>query len=608
MLELIKIPVLSLYYLIYLLFERWINPVFILVFFLTAIFCFYHPDRLRETGERNKAVLIIFALILYGGILFSVYTTRGIEKSRLLQTLQIIYYVGALWFARCLGKETAERQKAGFFPETSKDRDTQFILRLKYILFVVFLLSLIPILLLSPYVFARADDYVFSVYVHEIWEQTGSVLEAVKMACITVGRVYFGWQGTYSSTFLMALQPGVFKEDFYGVVPAVFILLLSLSGWFFLRTVLQDLLKADKNSSGVIILMYLFMAIQCIPVKQSAFFWYNGAIHYIGSYSILLCMLALMLRMVLKKGGRINLLGAALAAIYVGGGNYVTGVGTIFLTASILLVITLTRSWRKYYQMGIVCVLFFIGFGINSIAPGNFDKMAITEGYGIIEAGILAFKTSLEYMLGKWMHWTVFALVLFSIPLFWEIVKGVGFSFSYPLLVMAYSWCYMAALFFAPLYTTSTATAGRYLNIMYLQWILLLLINTAYLTGWFQRKYCPDRQQLFPNKVRYLKILAVTVILLAGITALGKPKQYTSAFALKTLADDNLKEYGRAYWKNVEVLQSEEKDVVLDPLNQIPELLNPEEADEWHSGIRLYYGKETINFTKENDSEKEYMK
>ena len=583
---------------IYLFFEEWVNPVFLMGIFLAVFVGFRFLRSFGKADKIPKPVFLGLVSILYGGIVFHVYQTGGIENSRIMMFLRTVYYAGGLLFAVMLGRRIAgSLQKAGDSGE-DQDGSGSFFLRLKQGLGAIFMVSLIPILLLSPYVFIRADDYVFSYYTHEIWVHTGSILETIKMALITIGRVYFGWQGTYSSTFLMALQPGIFAEKLYAVVPLFFIGILTLSTWFFLKTLLRDWLKVDKNISAIIIWSYLLVALQCIPAKQSAFFWYNGAIHYIGAYSMLLVMLAFMLKMVMEEKKRSNFIGAAIAAIYVGGGNYVTGVGTIFLVASILLTITIKKAWKRHGRLGIVCGLFLIGFLINSLAPGNFGKLEIVEGYGLFEAGIMAFKISLQHMLGEWMHWTVTALCLFCIPLFWRILKTVDYSFSCPLLVIGYSWCYMASLFFAPLYTTSSATAGRYLNIMYLQWILLLLLDLFYLMGWLKKRYGSKEQDtVWVKEKKYIATVLLSILFVAAVAALGEPAQYTSVHAFFTLSEDDLQAYKEAYWENVRQLKSEEKRVILDSLEMIPELLDPTEADEWHSGIRLYYEKDTVEFT-----------
>ena len=84
--------------------------------------------------------------------------------------------------------------------------------------------------------------------------------------------------------------------------------------------------------------------------------------------------------------------------------------------------------------------------------------------------------------------------------------------------------------------------------------------------------------------------------LIVCFSTVAEPHQYTSIFAMETLLDEKLQEYSRDYWENIEILKGKEEQVLINPLDNIPEFLYPEECEAWYSGLRFFYGKDKIYF------------
>lgn len=594
MMELVKIPIVSAYYLIHVMFDKWMNWAMVLALILAAVLGIQLAKKNIEIGKKWKLGTFIWLLILYFGIVIWVFQCGGLEKGIYDIVLHIVYCIGAILSAMLLGN-------AGWnsFVKTGEKEcflaSPSFYKKLNIGLITAFLLSLIPIIRISPYTFARADDYSFGYRAHLALENTGSFLEVIKAAAVVVAEKYMEWQGTYSSIFFMAMQPAVFDEKLYRIVPMFFIIIIALASYFFMKNILVDFLQADRTMSMTCIIAYVFLVIQCMPVKQSAFFWYNGALHYIVAHCLLLCMLVFLLRIVQGKATKWNYAGAILCAVYIGGSNYVTLVGTLLIYLTIFFVLTVTKSWKKYKGIAGIGVIYLIASIINILAPGNFKKIGTAQGYGLIQSFVYAFTKSLAYILGEWMHWSVFALIAVSMPILWKAVKKIKFEFSYPLLVIIYSWCYMASLFFMPLFTKATVDIGRLNNIMYLEWILWILIDIGYFFGWLQRKYFVEETMCVCSneKKYYIKVFSA-ILGMVVLSFIAEPHQYTSIFAMETLRDEKLQEYSRDYWENIEILKGKEKEVLVNSLDNIPEFLYPEECEAWHSGLRFFYGKDKI--------------
>ena len=596
MISLIKIPIVSAYYLIHVMFDRWMSWWIAAAWIVAVILGIRYAKQGKEIGKKWYVSQVSLCAILYIGLMILVYQSGGLVAGIYEGMLRTIYFVGSfICMLQISNKKWIDFQTIR--TETIDVDDVIFFNRIKNITWCIFGIGLVPIIFISPYVFPRADDYSFGYKAHIALEQTGSLMEMLKAVFDMIKTAYFGWQGTYSSIFMMSIQPAVFDEKLYCIVPMFFIGIIVLATCFFVKTVLIDLLKGNKVLAGACISVYLLLVIQCIPVKQSAFLWYNGAIHYIGSHCVLLCMMAFIVRIYKGKNVKTSWIGAALCAVYVGGGNHVTAISTLLLSLTILLLITVTKKWHSYKNIGGICVIYLLALAANIIAPGNFNKMGMAAGYGLIEAFFMAFIKVLEYMFGYWMHWTIMAIIIICIPVIWRMVQGMNISFSYPLLFVGYSWCYMAAMFFTPLFTIANVEVGRFQNIMFLQGMLWLLFDIGYVVGWIQKRYLTTENVSFcVNEKKYMYALGIAILGITFLSVIAEPEKYTSIYAFNTLRDEQLQEYAEDYWYNIEVLKTEEKEVTIKMLENIPAFLDPEESDEWHMGLRFFYNKDKIYF------------
>jgi len=276
----------------------------------------------------------------------------------------------------------------------------------------------------------------------------------------------------------------------------------------------------------------------------------------------------------------------------VGGANYVTAVGSLLICLTVLFGILVTKTWKKYKGVIGICCVYFIAMAVNFIAPGNFNKKGSLKGYGIIQAFFMAFKESLEYMLGEWMHWSLIMLILLLVPVVWHIVSKIEYDFKYPVLVIGYSWCYMASLFFAPLFTLGEVEVGRFLNVMFLQWVLLLMFNIFYVTGWIQQKYDMKVSDVIGQKEkRYVWGICLASFLCFILCIKAEPQKYASVYAMNTWMDPQLEQYEEEYWAMVEVLNSDAREVEIKDFTYIPELFD---VPLRHEGLCLYYDKENV--------------
>ena len=115
----------------------------------------------------------------------------------------------------------------------------KFTTKVAVFLVSLFIAGLVPIALISRYDYPCADDFGFSAYSHIAWQEDHSIPAVLGGAVRTVAERWYGWQGTFSSIFLMSLQPGIWGEHFYAAVPFLMCGLITFATLFFLFYVLK---------------------------------------------------------------------------------------------------------------------------------------------------------------------------------------------------------------------------------------------------------------------------------------------------------------------------------------------------------------------------------
>ena len=525
MISIVKNLILGIYYLIYLTFEVWMSP------FLCLLLCLSIPGGVKlaqkgkTIGNKSWVTLLIGGIVLYVSIIEMLFRTGGFDIAIKDGVLSQIYYIVICMFA--LQESNKIWLDILLSQSQNANNNIKFYTRIKNATYILFSIGLVPVIAISPYIYARADDYSFGYHCRIAWEMSGSIWEVIKAAGVMIKEAYFGWQGTFSSIFMMAIQPAVFDEKLYAVVPMFFVLIITGCSYFFLKTVLIDWLKIENTVSKICIWVYIFFGIQCIPVIQSAFFWYNGAVHYIASHCMELCLLAFLIRIYIGKQKWSDYLGGSFSAIYVGGGNLVTLAGTLLISLTIILGIAVTKTWKKNKNVFFICIVFWCAMAVNLMAPGNYSRLEVADSMGMFEAFVQAFIQSISFVFGEWMHWTVIAVIVFLLPFLWKIAGMIKSSFSYPIIIISYSWCYLASLFFSPLYGAGKVGAGRYKNIMFLQGILLIFFDIVYLMGWMQRKYnLLNKKNFIKNEEKYIISVIGCIGIALILSYIAEPEHY----------------------------------------------------------------------------------
>ena len=455
---------------------------------------------------------------------------------------------------------------------------------------VVFVASLIPIFLLAGYNHPCADDFSYGLRPHLAWIQTGSLWEVLAAAGNKVAERYLNWQGTYSSIFLMTIQPAVFGDKYYVITPYVMTGMLSLGTFCILGEILLGVLKTTKSRFLLIGCGLLTVSIQLMLSPVEGIYWFNGAVHYVFMYSCMLLMLASYLHYLRRRKKR-YMVCACFLAVVVGGGNYVTA-----LTA--ILCIGIVGSFLILYGKKIgketLILLFFsiASFGVSALAPGNSLRQENFAKNSFMGAILNSFRDAVEFTIDHTGILYILFLI-FLIPFIVRMVSDCRISFRFPLLTPLVSYCLISAMFAPTEYSLQIAYIGRTGNVVLLMIQLLGVLNEIYILGWIVGKMKKSRSGKKGKSEKKLLIFSVVVGMLALGTVLLTYRDkvnYTSIIAVLSLRSGEVKQYDTEIRERLALLENGEKEALtLKPLQTHPYLLYFDDITENAKDWRNFY-------------------
>lgn len=487
-------------------------------------------------------------------------------------------------------------------PETENkvEQDGRFIKTGLLIAGLIVFLTALCIIAGGRYVYPQGDDFEYGAYSHRALENGEGVLGALGGAGKMVVKSYQIWQGTFSSIFLMALQPGIWGEEYYHLTPFLLLFLLLSALFFFMDSVFRKILRAEKREVLFLFFLAAFLMIQLAPAPVSAFYWWNGAIHYTGAMAFLLYMVSFMIRAAAaEKGKAAYIAGACIAAVMVGGGNLVTA-----LIGCVLIVYALTaaglfkrKNLLKYILIpGTTLAAAFI---FNAAAPGNWirqDQSGELIQYGVVGSIIKSFEVCIEYALGEWSDVFWILMILAALPLLSKIASRCRFSYPLPGIVSLAAFCMLAAMYTPQLYATGEYDTGRIQNIIYDMFVILTLVLEFYWIGWIQKQNILSWS--IGAKRKWYGVCGAAGLAVFVLTAVADPESMTSTAVHLAALSGEAQEYADAIQENIWKIKSSPDDEVIyiqEPPEK-PEIFKSDEIETWRYGTASYYGKSKIRY------------
>lgn len=193
------------------------------------------------------------------------------------------------------------------------------------------------------------------------------------------------------------------------------------------------------------------------------------------------------------------------------------------------------------------------------------------------------------------------AFLVLLVPIIWLALEKSQFSFRFPGILLAWSFCLYATGFTPSLYSLGHGGLGRALNVVKITYQILLLLNEIYWMGWMRRVLERRGSRLLHMKGApwwyYGGIFfSMLVIFALSPNQAGSVSSYGAYYYVHTGEAYN---FYQEYLARVEILKSDEMDVVLEPYRFKPWFLcmgdlsdNPD--SEVNRAVAGWYGKNTV--------------
>lgn len=465
---------------------------------------------------------------------------------------------------------------------------------------IVFLVSLIPILYLSGYVHATGDDYGYGARTHQMWLSTHSVWQVLKAAGQTVQHYWIGWQGTWFTIFLMSLQPEVFWDNGYWIVPWIMLALTIFSTLYLTEYVMVQKLRLPKATWISCTLILLLAMIQYFPSTKSGIFWYNGTAHYIIPYSMALVAIRCCWSFADRKRKK-DWIAAFICMALLGGASYLAPLLVLIAVAYLILCEWKTKKHVFYLCIPVAAEL--AGLIVSYLAPGN--KSRGGEDFGI--HGLLIVKTILECFVDGakqiflYLFKTPFillCLVVIAVLLVNAFQKvRPTFDFPYPVIVAVAMFCMYCAMY-APGVYAGVELSGGVPNTIYQVFLMTVFITVIYTVGWMNHHFCKDEKMGKIKKAVCGGLLMLALFLI--LVEKGTLKSSTSYQCYDYIVSGQADDYKAQMEERLSLLRNPKlKNVELPAMNSdqgpLMHMEVMEDPKEWtNTVVKQFFGKESV--------------
>lgn len=347
---------------------------------------------------------------------------------------------------------------------------------ISWIAFILFVVLLLPICYLSFVNRASGDDYGYGAYTRAAWMASHSLVEVAKAIGVTIRQYYVGWQGTWFSIAVFALQPEVFHDKAYVIVVFLMLTLWIGSTALLFWQIFKIEIGLDKWNYFLILTVYLIISIQFIPSTKSSIFWFNGCAHYMLPYAMCQIVTWCLLRYVKKYRFR-YLIGISFLMFLLGGSNYQAALFALIVLAYIGTVNFVKHRNKRIFQLLIPLILEMAGLIISMKAPGNkvrggeefgfsITKVVVTIGKCFVEGGT----TAINYIRTKPVVIIGF-IILFFIFVEGNKSKRNKKNLEHPIIVILALICLFCAMQAPEIYAGVEVSSGVH-NMNYLVFLL----------------------------------------------------------------------------------------------------------------------------------------
>ena len=434
--------------------------------------------------------------------------------------------------------------------------------KLCFIMLTLFLISLLPVCRLAFYAHPAGDDYAYGVAAHLAWTDTHSLSAVLAAAISNVKGYYTSWQGTYSSIFLMSLQPAIFSQRLYFLTTFLMLFMVIGSIFSLFHVLFTRYIPLSRSLRLMLSLALSFLCVHVIDEGKSAFYWYNGALHYTFMHS---CML--------------------------------------FFFALLLLYMKEEKRSKRVFFLLCCCFLAFVIGGANYITGNAVRIAAQLDSMGPVEAVYYSFVYAVKGI-GEWTNLYVIFFAVLLAPFLFRALSGCRFSFPLPGIVLGFSFCLVAASYTPSLYSMGhTYIFGRSLNIMRMLFYLLFFLNLVYCIGWLCTRFPKAAADFTVSSGLKKSFLTGLALAFFALVIFSDKDCITGLSAADSLHKQYAQTYHRETLYRYSLITQGPDEVWVPNLSVCPTLLDPQElsedpSDYRNSSLAAWYGISTIHMSK----------
>lgn len=466
-----------------------------------------------------------------------------------------------------------------------------------YIIIACCILILVPIFMISEYARPAADDYTYATLTHDAIANHGSVFDLLAAAWAIVSNFYNSWQGTYSSAFIMSLQPGIWGPQYYMLTPllvlgysffCLFLTVHYINKWFLQKS------QSFCVSVSLLILTILFL---WLPSPSQGLFWYNGAMHYVPWFFSTVLNIALLLESGFTTSNRRRFILLAVSAVLsfvISGGNQVTAFANILL----MIALFLFHPAKRRRDMLIPLIVAMIGFLLMFLAPGNTVRQSEYESKSVIVTVIRVLYHTIPQF-SEWLSFNWFFSLIILTPFVLDIAtKNQYFVSGWKLLlVFLISFAVLCGMFCVIYMPTGTFGEDRLTNVIWFAFMIFSWINYAFLVIYlYSHKYILIKSAGHPVIWTVLTVFCLFV-LFAGTCGDARSSSYT---ACTEILSGEAQLFAQEWDERYAILEDDSiKEVEFTPLTATQSMLFLSEfstdSSHWlNDAVAGYFDKETV--------------
>lgn len=480
---------------------------------------------------------------------------------------------------------------------------------------LLFVVIVIPILYLSFYNRASGDDFGYGVWGRRAWIQTHSLRAVFAAAAEAVKSVYQGWQGTWLSVFLFALQPEVFSEKAYVITTFLSLTVLMGSITWALYEVLCRRLYFSKWNYVAIVSLICLSSILFVKSPKSALYWYNGIIHYTVPFALCLMCTVLLFRYI-EKVRLWQYIGVCIIMILLGGSNYQAALFTLITAFYAGIWGIIVKKEKRVLWLLLPVVGEIAGLLVSMKAPGNKVRGGEEFGFSVMHGvkaigasfinGILDMK---DYLIEKPLL-LIFLLLIFCFMLeAWTNMEEIP-AWKNTGMVLLAIFCLYSAMQTPAIYADVNVSGGVF-NMNF--WVFLLMMFAILLAG--SKKIAMLLRKKGKNVDWIHSGITIPMIVLCGVLMIvckGSIKETTWYICVDYLRSGQAEDFKEQMELQTRILTDESiQDAVVPfindeqgPLMHMPVTADPEA---WSNTVTAdFYGKNSVMAIPREEWEQKY--